>query len=158
MLELKTEFLYDAYFKAAPVAEAMMIGDGGRGMRIIGPVAEGHVKGPKIEAVARPFGADWLLVRQDSVWELDVRLVLETNDGALIHVSYPGLIDMSEEKSNKIFAGEAVDDVFPVHTTPRFETGNEKYLWMNRIMSVAVGEMRIIEGQGVMNYSVYALK
>ncbi|MBU3968408.1 MAG: DUF3237 domain-containing protein, partial [Euryarchaeota archaeon] len=33
----------------------------------------------------RPFGADWGLIRGDNCLELDVRGVIETDNGALIH-------------------------------------------------------------------------
>lgn len=158
MYELKTEFLFNANYIVAPVSETIFIGDGGWGERVIGQVAGGSVEGPKIKGIAKPFGADWLLIRHDGVWVVDVRLVIETDDGALIHVTYPGIVDISVEEGNQMLSGVPLEKKFGIHTTPRFETGHENYLWMNKIMSVATGEVMTVGDHSELNYSVYAIR
>jgi hypothetical protein len=41
-----------------------------------------------------------------------------------------------------------------VYTAPRFETGDERYTWMNKIQAVAKG---VISG-GVLRYELYELR
>jgi hypothetical protein len=67
-------------------ADDFDIGKGGWGTRCIVPIQGGTVEGPKIKATAKSFGADWVLIRPDNAFEVDVRLVLETDDGALIYM------------------------------------------------------------------------
>ena len=50
------------------------------------------VKGPKVNWKFRPFGADCGLIRGDNCLELDVREVIETDNGALIHTYYNGIL------------------------------------------------------------------
>jgi len=155
MRELKTDYLFEGNFTVSGV---MPVGDGGLGTRIIGPVTGGIIEGPRIKATAKNFGADWLLIRHDKVCVVDVRLVLETDDGAIIHMYYEGIIDLSEEQIKSFLAGEPISDVVRIHTAPRFETGHPKYLWLNRIMGVAIGEATLDGDPLKIDYSVYALK
>ena len=158
MLELKTEFLFDARFNVDAIANCMSVGDGGWGQRVLAPVTGGTLEGPKIKGVAKNFGADWLLIRHDGVWAVDVRVALETDDGAYIHMAYPGVVDISKADADRFFSGEPPQDEVRVHTTPRFETGHENYLWLNGVMAAAIGILEMREGRPELNYSVYALR
>ena len=40
-----------------------------------------------------PGGDDWTIQRSDGVIELDLRITLETDDGALIHMTFEGIRD-----------------------------------------------------------------
>jgi hypothetical protein len=43
----------------------------------------------------------------------------------------------------KLASGEAVDpSLYYMRTTPRFETGDARYAWLNRIICVATGARR----------------
>ncbi len=95
----------------------------------------GSVKGPKIQGKIRPFGADWCLIRADNCFELDVRILIETDDGAYIHTYYCGIVDMTKEQVDRFRGGELPIGL-KVYTTPRFETSHEKYQWLNRIQVV----------------------
>jgi len=155
MRELKPEYLFEGNFT---VSGTMLIGDGGLGTRIIMPVTGGTINGPRIKATVKNFGADWLLIRHDKVCEVDVRLVLESDDGARIQMSYTGIIDLTEDQVKKFLKGEPTPVGTRVHTAPRFETGHPKYLWLNKIMAVAIGEIDSTEEPAKIDYSVYALR
>ena len=87
-----------------------------------------------------PGGGDWLSIRADGVGELDVRVVLQTDDDALIYMHYPGVLYFPPQTKARIKAGEAVEDsAYYMRSTPRFETGDDRYDWLNRILSVGVG-------------------
>jgi hypothetical protein len=72
---------------------------------------------------------------------LDVRLLIETDDGALIYMTYNGVYVMSEEAVAALARGEMVTDrTVPYFVTaPTFQTSSEKYAWLNGVQ--AVGKM-----------------
>lgn len=154
-IELRTEHIFDAHFDLAPPAEFIVFGKGGKGIRCMVPVKGGSIEGPKIKATLR-FGADWALIRDDSAFIADVRMVLETDDGALIHMEYDGILAMSEAETEKALQGE-FPPVAWAHTTLWFETGYENYLWLNKIRAAAIGKLVSEKGDLYVDYSVYAL-
>jgi Protein of unknown function (DUF3237) len=131
---------------------------------IIGPVPEGtrvnfyasggEVTGPKVRGKVRPVGGDWMTVRKDGVAILDVRATFETHDGALILVSYPGVIDLGEDGYDKFLRGE-LPAVAQIRTSPRFQTSHPEYLWLNRLHCVGIGEYRA--DTNAARYDVYAI-
>src|SRR5438105_5156632 len=97
------------------------------GTRVIAPIASGSFEGPRLRGTVLPGGGDWTLLRGDGVLELDLRLTLETDDGALIHMTSFGLRHGPPDVMAALARGETVDpstDYF--RTTPRFETGHPK--------------------------------
>ncbi len=95
------------------------------GIRSIVPVTGGDFEGPRLRGKVLPGGGDWLLLRPDGVLELDLRITLETDDHALIYMTFQGLRH---------------DPYF--RTLPRYETSSEAYAFLNRIICVGVGEAR----------------
>ena len=149
--ELKTEFLFEF---SVDLEEAQPIGLTPHGNRQIVYVKGGTVEGPKIKGVVLPGGGDWVLVRPDGVGELDVRTTLRTDDGHLIYSHYHGIFDASPNVFQRLFAGEAVDpSEYYFRTAPFYETGSEKYAWLNRVVAVGVGRM----APHSVGYSVYAI-
>ena len=70
----------------------------------------------------------------------NVRMVLKTDDDALIYMHYTGVRYGSPAVMERIAAGETVDpSEYYLRNTPYFETASEKYDWLNRIVSVGVG-------------------
>jgi hypothetical protein len=72
-----------------------------------------------------PGGGDWIVQRPDGSRILDVRIVMSTDDGQKIYVSWSGI---AYTENGTLFA----------RIVPMFETGSEKYAWLNRIVSVGV--------------------
>jgi hypothetical protein len=113
------------------------------GMRSIVPVIGGDFEGPRLRGKVTPGGGDWLLLRSDAVLELDLRVTLETDDRALIHMSFQGLRHGPADVIAALGRGEVVDPAsYYFRTVPRFETSAEKYAFLNRIITVSVGETR----------------
>jgi hypothetical protein len=68
-------------------------------------------------------------------------VTLETDDHALIHMTFQGLRHGSPEVFAALGRGEVVDPAsYYFRTVPRFETAAEKYTFLNRIITVGVGE------------------
>ena len=107
---------------------AQKIGAVPQGTRVTAPIASGHFEGPRLRGKVLPGGGDWTLLRADGVLELDLRVTLETDDGALIHVTFFGLRHGPPASIEALARGEGVDpSTYYFRTTPRFRTGHPKY-------------------------------
>jgi hypothetical protein len=125
------------------VAGPQKIGAVPYGTRLTAPITEGHFEGPRLRGEVLAGGGDWTLLRGDGVLELDLRLTLETDDGALIHMTSFGLRHGPPEVLAALARGEKVDpSSYYFHTTPRFETANPKYAFLNRLLAVSSGDRR----------------
>jgi hypothetical protein len=125
------------------VAGAQKIGAVPHGTRVTAPVVDGRFEGPRLRGRVLPGAGDWTLLRGDGVLELDLRLTLETDDGALIHMSSFGLRHGPPEVIAAIARGEQVDpSTYYFRTTPRFETAHPKYAFLNRLVAVSTGDRR----------------
>jgi len=125
------------------------------GMRLTAIVAGGTFEGPRMKGEMPAGGGDWALIRSDGAIQLDVRATLKTDDGAFIHTYYGGLIIMTPEVQQRIFNAEDVPlDEYYFYTNPMFQTGHEKYAWLNSV--VAVGRGRFM--RGAVEYRVWALR
>ena len=113
------------------------------GSRRIINITGGRFSGERLSGRVLPGGADWQVIRSDGVANLDARYTLETADGALIYVSNRGYRHGPPEVLKKLASGEAVDpSLYYMRTSPRFETGDSRYAWLNRIVCVATGARR----------------
>ena len=125
------------------LAPAQELGETPLGRRRIIPITGGSFRGERLAGRVLPGGADWQFIRSDGVAELDARYTLETEDRALIYVRNFGYRHGPAEVIQRLAAGEPVDPaLYYMRTTPRFETGAERYKWLNRIICVATGARR----------------
>jgi hypothetical protein len=110
------------------------------GWRGVYAVDGGVFVGPRLRGRVLPGGSDWVVRRSDGATNIDVRLVLETHDGATIAMTYTGLIVIAPGAQERFRKGEAVDyfETY-IRTTPRFETADSRYEWLNRVIAVANG-------------------
>jgi hypothetical protein len=124
-------------------APPQKIGTVAHGLRSIVPVTGGDFEGPRLRGRVLPGGGDWLLLRSDDVLELDLRITLETDDHALIFMTFQGLRHGPTDAIAALGRGEVVDPArYYFRTLPRFETAAEKYAFLNRVIAVGVGEAR----------------
>jgi hypothetical protein len=138
---LPVEFLGTLRARTEPIPAIPVSGPAGT--RVTVTVTDVTFDGPKLTAVG-PEGvaaADWALVRSDGSLVLDVRLNLRTTDEADIYVTYTG-IGVSGE-----------DGTMSIRTAPLFETGDERYAWLNQVQAVGIGRTT----DGGVEYDVYAL-
>ena len=111
-------------------APVQHLGAGPRGTRFTFPITGGSFDGDRLRGKVLASGSDWVVKRADGVLELDLRITLETDDGALIHMTFEGLRD----------DGAPGGPYF--RTLPRFETADAKYSFLNRLLAVGTGEIR----------------
>jgi hypothetical protein len=126
------------------VATAQNIGTVPHGTRRTAPITGGHFEGSRLRGTVVPdASADWLLLRADGVVELDLRVTLRTDDGALISMKSFGLRHGPPDVIAAMGRGETVDPAtYYFRTTPRFETGHPAYAFLNRLVAVATCDRR----------------
>jgi hypothetical protein len=112
-----------------------------RGTRRFYPAIGGSFEGPRLRGEVLPDGGDWPLLRPDGVLEQDVRITLKTDDSAFIYVRYAGMRHGPPEVIARLAQGETVDpSEYYFRIAPIFESGAERYLWLNKILAVGVSE------------------
>lgn len=110
--------------------EQLFVGEGPAGLRVVVEVGDLTVTGDRLSGrVKGRAAADWLTV-VGPVATVDVRATIETDDGALVYVTYRGRSDFSEGP------GAA-----PIYSAPTFETGDPRYAWLNLVQAVAKGTL-----------------
>lgn len=138
LTELPVEHLCDFMVDLEP-AQAIATPVGAR-MTFI--AKGGRVKGPRINGEILPGGGDWLMVGSDQIGRVDVRATVRTDDGALIHYTAGGVIQIPPDGLERLDAGERLpfEETY-VRTTPRFETADERYAWISGIVVVGLNEL-----------------
>ncbi len=146
-MNLEHEFTYVATLKP-PVR----IGAGPFGTRNFVEVTGGTVEGKRLKGKVLTGGGDSLLIALDRYARLDVRDQLLTDDGASLYMHYTGLLQMNQKVVDALAKGANTDygDQY-FRTTPRFETGDPRYAWLNQSIFVAEGRF----GPGCVEYQVY---
>ncbi len=140
MLELEHRHLFDIEIN---VGAPQLIGLTPSGERRIVGVHGGRFEGPRLKGTVLDGGGDWILSRPDGALQLDVRITLQTNDEALIYMTYRGIRHGPEEVIERLSRGESVPpSEYYFRITPAFETGATDYAWLNRICAVGVGDRR----------------
>ena len=125
------------------VAPPQKLGAVPHGTRVIAPITSGTFEGARLHGRVLAGGGDWTLLRSDGVLELDLRITLETDEGALIYMSSFGLRHGPPEVLAALANGESVDpSKYYFRTTPRFETSASQYAFLNRLIAISSGDRR----------------
>src|SRR5262245_39920535 len=74
-------------------APVQNVGAAPRGIRVTYPITGGSFEGDRLRGKVLPGGDDWTVTRADGIIELDLRITLQTDDGALIHMTFEGIRD-----------------------------------------------------------------
>jgi len=153
--EIKTEYLmtYVAPLDApSPIDSSLLIFN-------IKPTG-GWAKGPAISGTFIQPGGDWLHVMPSGTLRLDVRATLKTDDGALIYISYNGILQHSAASSEKLHKGELLKtkDIPYFIVAPTFQTSSPKYAWLNSVQAIGkVVEVKRGEG-GYIKYDIFIVR
>jgi hypothetical protein len=124
------------------VKPMQLIGATPGGFRRVAAVTGGSFEGERLAGMVLEGGSDWQLVRSDAI-TLDVRLVLKTQDGSLITMTYRGLRHGPPAVIARIDKGEQVDPgEYYFRSSPSFDTAAPAFDWINRIIAVGIGQRR----------------
>jgi hypothetical protein len=102
------------------------IGSTPRGPLSIFPISGGSFEGERLRGRVLPGGGDWVTATAEGALDLDLRATLETDDAALIHMTFTGV----RHDASHYF-----------RTVLRFETAAPKYAFLNRLLAIGVGEI-----------------
>lgn len=149
---MKLEHLMDYEAQLKP---GVAVGRGPLGNRTFAEVTAGEFSGPRLKGKLLSGGGDWILVDDQGIGNVDVRLIFQTDDGAHIYVQYLGTLEMNEKVIAAVTSGgetEFGDTYFMV--AARFETGDERYAWLNSKVCVCQGRIK----QGGVAYRAYTVE
>jgi hypothetical protein len=132
--DVRSEFLFDLSLTTLPPAD---IGPD----RTVVAVSGGTFDGPKLKGTVIGPAGDWMVQRHDGSRLLDVRALLQTDDGQRLYMMWRGI-------AYTLPGGSLYARILPM-----FETGAAKYAWLNNV--VAVGIYRPAAGKIL--YRVYEI-
>jgi hypothetical protein len=96
------------------------------GTFVVAELESVRFEGERLQASGKgSANADWVTISPDGTAVIDVKILLESDDGALIFVSYTGRLDLA--------TGTA-------YAAPTFQTGDERYSWLNGMLALGKGK------------------
>jgi hypothetical protein len=145
MNELRVKPLFTLLLAVAP---PIVVGKSPGVDRRVGVITGGRFEGERLSGELFPGGgSDWQSIRPgDGAWMINVRIVLKTDDGAIIGMPYTGIRQGPKEVLDRIARGETVKATdYYLRITGSFETSSPQYAWLNTMLCVGVGH-RLPEG------------
>lgn len=138
-----TRLLFDMFTDVPPPID---LRDASNTGRLIYNVAGGTFEGDRLRGVVLPTCGDWVTVCPGGRLHYDARLLLRTDDEALIYANFCGDMMLTEQEAamlqeRRLF--QSADTSYTV--TPVFETCAPQYAWLKDIRSVCYGH-RMAEG------------
>lgn len=126
------------------MGESIAIPNSPAGMRVIVEFPAIRWEGERLRAELKgKAAADWISIGPEGTATLDIRFTMVTHDGAVVFVQTHGRTDSAGFSSGA-----------PVYLAPRFETGDARYTWLNRIQAVAKGAL----SAGVVSFEVFEVR
>ncbi|KAK4172134.1 hypothetical protein QBC36DRAFT_80463 [Triangularia setosa] len=113
------------------LGDAIPVGSGPRGIRLVIPILNGTFWGPRLYGAILPIGADWALLDPkygldpEMSFTADVRTTFKTHDGEFIQVSLSGERQVDDAKKRTL-------------VRIGMETGSERYYWVNSLVGLGV--------------------
>lgn len=125
------------------IARQTTIASSPQGGRLVGEAGSCHWEGDRVRADQLGTSAgDWVRFHADRSVTVDARILLRTDDGAVIAMRYGGKADRPPGEGGIVW------------TTPTFETDDPRYAWLNSIQAVGRG---VRDGASLV-YELYALR
>jgi hypothetical protein len=122
------------------VGQPQEVGPTVHGLRRLIPILGGEVQGQDWSGRVLPGGADFQLILNPRMAELDARYVIETDGGDLIHVQNRAVRTAAPEVMARLIRGEPVDpaDVY-FRCSPSFETASPSLGWISERLFIGTG-------------------
>jgi hypothetical protein len=131
----------------AAVSNPIDVGAGPLGGRMIVNVNGGEFKGRRLSGKVLHSGRDWALIVPDGNLRLDSRIVLKTDDGACLYVTFQARVTLTETLRRVLFERRVDMHLGESYWIAQlqFETGDERYGWLSNLM--AAGEGRLLPNE-----------
>jgi hypothetical protein len=139
----------------AQLDSAEVIGDTPEGVRLNFYALGGQVRGPRLNGQILARASDHLIVRRDGVGLIQVQATVLTSDGAYLAAEYYGSLEVGEDGYARAKAGN-LPAITPLTIAPRFSTADPRYLWVNRLQCIGVGN--VLTQVGRLQYDLYAAR
>lgn len=118
------------------------VGDGPYGGRQYFEMTGGRGEGPRFKGKLLGAGSDWMLTGPDGFMRMDVRVQIETDDGAILCAHYFGPAEANEKLKRAVtacapteFADQSIRSYWVL------ETGDLRYAWVNQTVFVGQGRL-----------------
>ena len=116
------------------------VGNTVHGKRRVIPILGGEAQGQGWSARVLRGGADFQMIVNETLAELDARYVLETDAGDLIFVQNRAVRTASPEVMGRLISGEKVDpQLVYFRCTPQFETASKSLSWISEKLFIGTG-------------------
>jgi len=140
MLNLPTPSLNFFADLSVLVDKPQEVGQTHHGVRRLIPILGGQVQGHGWTARVLPGGADFQLIVNERMAELDARYTIETDAGDLIFVQNRAVRTAAPEVMAQLVRGEPVppESVY-FRCTPSFETASASLAWITERLFVGTG-------------------
>lgn len=130
------------------------------GQRRIGAIREGRVTGPVLSGRLFAGGGDWARVDQQGTIHMDMRCMIETDDGEGVYLTQAGRVatpagPVRDAVMDRSRWGELDPADYYYRTIAQFEAAADgPYDWLNRIVAVGRGTHR----PGSVHYRLWAVQ
>jgi Protein of unknown function (DUF3237) len=110
---------------------------------------------PRSRPASQRRAATGCALADDGFWRPDVRVPFQTDDGETVLMHYTGLVQQTDVFKQAAEANKSTEwgDQY-MRLAMRFDTGAERYGWLNTSLFVAKGRLL---GTGSIEYAVYRL-
>ena len=140
MNDLQTPVLKFFADLSVQVDKPQEVGTTVHGQRRVIPILGGEAQGEGWTARVLRGGADFQMIVNDRLAELDARYVLETDAGDLIFVQNRAVRTASPEVMARLIRGEKVDpELVYFRCTPQFETASKSLAWISERLFIGTG-------------------
>ena len=124
------------YEEQVTLAAPIKVGETPIGKRNIVPITGGIFSGPGLRGKILPGGWDWQLTNASGCFSLHADYMIQTDDGAIIHVVNAGMVCPNTAGTRDA-----------VLTTPVFEAPKGKYDWLNGGAYIGTLEVITLDGK-----------
>ena len=140
MNDLQTPALKFFADLSVQVDKPQEVGTTVHGQRRVIPILGGEAQGHGWTARVLRGGADFQMIVNERLAELDARYVLETDAGDLIFVQNRAVRTASPEVMARLIRGEKVDpQLVYFRCTPQFETASKSLAWISERLFIGTG-------------------
>jgi hypothetical protein len=119
--------------------------------RVYHVAGETRLLGDDVVSGTIAWGGDWALAREDDLELLDLRLLIRTDDGAVIEAPYQGMFAPGPRSFRQLISekprlgSEQKPFEGTVFLAPCFRSDDARYRWLNGRQCVGLGRIRIID-------------